>query len=62
MSKKRYLKTWMGVTSGPTDYGYPERQIFIIEDLDTLVRTYNADADYYRLSSVRSRCEGIEGE
>lgn len=51
----KYLKTWMGVTSGSLggrDDGYPERKSLIIEDLDRLVSTYDPNAEYYKLEPV----------
>jgi len=51
----KYLKTWMGVTSGShlgRSDGYPERKSIIIETLDELVRTYDKKADYYKLEPV----------
>lgn len=51
----KYLKTWMGVTSGSMGGrgdGYPERKSIIIEDLDTLVSTYEEKAEYYKLEPV----------
>ena len=51
----KYLKTWMGVTSGTymgRDDGYPERKFQVIETLDDLVRTYDPRAQYFALSPV----------
>lgn len=51
----KYLKTWMGVTSGTymgRDDGYPERKCAVIETLDELVKTYDAKAEYFRLEPV----------
>ena len=51
----KYLKTWMGVTSGShlgRDDGYPERKSRIIETMDELVRTYDDKAEYYKLEPV----------
>jgi hypothetical protein len=51
----KYLKTWMGRTSGShlgRGDGYPEQKSQIIESLDDLVRTYSEDAEYYKLEPV----------
>lgn len=53
----QYLKTWMGVTVSTgvgmgDDGGYPERKFSLIENLDQLVRTYDPQADYYKLLPV----------
>lgn len=51
----KYLKTWMGHTSGShlgRDDGYPERKFAAIETLDELVKTYDPKAEYFRLEPV----------
>ena len=51
----KYLKTWIGVTSGShlgRSDGYPERKSTIIESLDDLVKTYSDNAEYYKLELV----------
>ena len=51
----KYLKTWMGVTSGTymgREDGYPERKFQYIETLEYLERTYDPNAEYYRLEKV----------
>ena len=51
----KYLKTWMGLTSGThlgRDDGYPARKFQLIETLDDLVRFYDPKAEYYRLEPV----------
>jgi hypothetical protein len=51
----KYLKTWMGVTSGShlgRDDGYPERKFALIESVDKLVDTFDPKAEYYKLEPV----------
>jgi hypothetical protein len=51
----KYIKTWMGVTSGShlgRDDGYPERKFALIESIDKLVETYDKKAEYYKLEPV----------
>ncbi len=51
----KYLKTWMGVTSGShlgRSDGYSERKSEIIESIDELVSTYDEKSEYYKLEPV----------
>lgn len=51
----KYLKVWMGVTSGSylgRNDGYPERKFSVIENLDDLVRGFDDNAEYYILEKV----------
>jgi hypothetical protein len=53
----KYLKVWQGTISGSLggrDDGYPETKTRVIEDLEELIDTYDANADYFRLTPVNA--------
>ncbi len=51
----KYIKTWMGVTTGShlgRDDGYPERKFRLINTIDELVQSFDPKAEYYKLEEV----------
>lgn len=58
MKKQKYLKTWMGVTTGTymrSGDGYPERKMKILDE-DAIVRNFGTKEDehYYKVEEVEA--------
>lgn len=53
----KYLMTFMGVSSGTymgRDDGHPEKKSMVIHDTDELVATFRPDAEYFKLTPVKT--------